>query len=38
MDCGQPDSSVHGIPQASILAWVAIPSPGDLPDLGIKHG
>ena len=25
MDCSQPGSSVHGIPQASILAWVAIP-------------
>ena len=24
MDCSQPDSSVHGILQASILEWVAI--------------
>ena len=29
-------SSVHGIFQARILEWVAIPSPGDLPDPGIK--
>ena len=27
---------VHGILQARILEWVAIPSPGDLPNLGIK--
>ena len=25
MDCSTPDSSVHGILQASILEWVAIP-------------
>ena len=30
-----PGSSVHGIPQARILEWVAI-SPGDLPDPGIE--
>ena len=24
MDCGSPDSSVHGILQARILEWVAI--------------
>ena len=29
-------SSVHGILQARILEWVTIPSPGDLPDPGIK--
>ena len=29
---------VHGILQARILEWVAIPSPGDLPNPGIKHG
>ena len=35
MDCSPPGSSVHGIPQARILEWVAIPSsrgcswPGD---------
>ena len=36
MDCSPPVSSAHGILQASILEWVAIPSPGDLPDPGIK--
>ena len=30
-------SSVQGILQARILEWVAIPSPGDLPDPGIEH-
>ena len=25
MDCGSPDSYVHGILQARILEWVAIP-------------
>ena len=24
MDCGPPDSSVHGISQAKILEWVAV--------------
>ena len=36
MDCRWPGSSVHEILQARILKWVAIPSPGDLPDLGIN--
>ena len=27
-DCSLPGSSVHGILQARILEWVAIPSPG----------
>ena len=31
-----PGSSVLGISQARILEWVVIPSPGDLPDPGIK--
>ena len=31
-----PGSSVHGILQARILEWVAIPSPADLPDPGIE--
>ena len=31
-----PGSSVHGILWARILEWVAIPSPGNLPDPGIK--
>ena len=30
------DYIVHGILQARILEWVAIPSPGDLPNPGIK--
>ena len=38
MDCSSPDSSVHGILQANILEWVAIPFSGDLPDPGIKSG
>ena len=38
MDCSQPGSSVHGILQARILKWVAISSPGDLPDAGIEPG
>ena len=29
-------SSVHGILQARILEWVAMPSSGDIPDPGIK--
>ena len=36
MDCGSPGSSIHGISQARIPEWVAIPSPGDLPDPGIE--
>ena len=36
MDCSLPGSSVHGILQAGILKWVAIPSSRDLPDPGIK--
>ena len=32
MDCSLPSSSV----QARILMWIAIPSPGDLPNPGIK--
>ena len=36
MDCSPPGSSVHGILQARMLEWVAVPSPGDLPDPGIK--
>ena len=31
-----PGSSLHGILQARILEWVAIPPPGDLPDPGIE--
>ena len=36
MDCSPPGSSVHGILQTRILEWVAILSPGDLPNPGIK--
>ena len=36
MDYSPPGSSVHGILQARILEWVLFPSPGDLPDPGIK--
>jgi len=35
MDCSPPGSSVHGIFQARILEWVAIPL-RDLPDSGIE--
>ena len=38
-DYGLPDSSVHGVLQATILEWVAKPpDPGDLPNPGIKPG
>ena len=36
MDYSPPGSSVHGILQARILEWVALPSWGDLPDSGIE--
>ena len=36
IDCTLPGSSVHGILQARILEWVAMPSSGDLPHPGIK--
>ena len=36
VDCSPLDSSVNGIIQAGILEWVVCPSPGDLPDPGIK--
>ena len=38
MDCSLPGSSVHGILQARILGWVAIPFSGDLLDPGIELG
>ena len=31
-----PGSSVHGILQAHILEWIAMPSSKDLPDSGIE--
>ena len=36
MGYSQPGFSVHGILQARILDWVAMPPPGDLPDPGIE--
>ena len=36
MDCSPPDFSVHGILQARILEWAAIPTPGDLLYSGIE--
>jgi len=36
--CDPMDYTAHGILQARILEWVAFPSPGDLPDPGIKPG
>ena len=36
MDCSPPGSSVHGILQARILEWVAMPSSGDHPNPGIE--
>jgi len=36
VDCNPPDSSIHGILQAKILEWVAMPFSRDLPDPGIK--
>ena len=35
-DCSLPGSSVHEIPQARILEWVAMPSSGDLLNPGIE--
>ena len=36
MDYSPPGSSVHGILQARLLEWVAIPSSGGLPNPGMK--
>ena len=38
MDYSPLGSSIHGILQARILEWVAIPFSGDLPNPRIKHG
>ena len=38
MDYSQPGSFVYGIFQARILEWVAIPSPGALPNPRIEPG
>ena len=36
MDCSPPGSSVHGILQARILEWAAMPSSRDLSDPQIE--
>ena len=38
VDYSPPGSSVHEILQARILEWLPFPSPGDLPNSGIKPG
>ena len=38
MDCSPPGFSVHGILQARILKWVAIPFSEDLPNSEIDPG
>ena len=38
IDCSLSGSSVHGIFQARVLEWIAIPFPGHLPDPGIEPG
>ena len=38
MDCSLTGSSIRGILQARILAWVTFPSPRDPPDPGIEPG
>ena len=38
MDYSPPGSSVHGILQARILEWIAIPFPRDLPNQGSNLG
>ena len=38
IDRNPPGSSVHEVLQARILEWIPLPSPVDLPDLGIKPG
>ena len=37
MDCSPPGSSVHGIMQARILEWAAVPFSRDLPNPGLLH-
>ena len=36
VDCSPPNHSVHGISRAMIWNGLPFPSPGDLPDPGIK--
>ena len=37
-NCSLPDSSVHGILQARILEWIAVPFSRDLPNPVVKPG
>ena len=36
MNYSPPGSSLHGILQARVLEWVAVPSAGDLPGPGFE--
>ena len=36
IDGSQPGSSVHGNFQARVLEWIAVPTPGDIPNPGIE--
>ena len=36
MDCSPPGSSVHGVSRQESWSGLPFPSPGDLPDPGIK--
>ena len=36
MDCSPPRSSIHGILEARLIKWVAMPFSSDLPNPGIK--
>ena len=38
MDCSPPGSSVHGISRQEYCSGLPFPSPGDLPNAGIKPG
>jgi len=38
MDCSLPGSSVYGFPRQEYWSGLPFPSPGDLPDPGIKPG
>jgi len=38
MDCSPPGSSVHGFSRQEYWSGLPFPSPGDLPNSGIKPG
>ena len=38
MDCSPPGSSVHGVSRQEYWSGLRFPSPGDLPNPGIKPG